>query len=74
MLMKCKTCSKEFVPPRKNVLNCSKCIILKKAKKQQEEASKEESDSEEHDKENEESESDEQNDDEENERYRTKTT
>ena len=32
MLMRCKTCSKEFVPPRKNVLNCSKCIMSKKAK------------------------------------------
>ena len=64
MLMGCKTCSKEFIPPRKNVLNCSKCIIFK-AKNQPEGASiKEESESEENDKENEESESDEQNDDE----------
>jgi len=30
--MKCKTCSKEFIPPRKNVRNCAKCIIFKKAK------------------------------------------
>ena len=35
--MKCKTCELEFIPPRKNVLNCSKCIIFKKAKNNQKE-------------------------------------
>ena len=44
MLMKCKTCEKEFKPPRKNVLNCSKCVLFKKAKnKPEEERVKEES-------------------------------
>ena len=34
MLKKCKTCEKkEFIPARRNIVNCSKCIILKKAKK-----------------------------------------
>ena len=28
MLMKCKTREKEFIPPRKNILNCSTCIIF----------------------------------------------
>ena len=47
MLMKCKTCEREFIPPRKNISNCSKCIIFKKAKnKPEEESSKEESESE----------------------------
>ena len=47
MLMKCKTCTKELVPPRKNISTCSKCIIFK-AKNQPEGASiKEESESEE---------------------------
>ena len=32
MLMKCKTCSKEFIPPKKNVKNCAKCISIKKVK------------------------------------------
>ena len=73
MLMKCKTCAKEFIPPRKNRLNCFKCIIFIKAKNQPEGASiKEESESEENKDSNEESESDEQNDDEENEKCRAK--
>jgi hypothetical protein len=31
MRVQCKTCEQEFTPPRKNVLNCRKCIgsILK---------------------------------------------
>ena len=37
MLMKCKTCAKEFIPPIKNILNCSKCIIIKKEKPNQKE-------------------------------------
>ena len=61
--MKCKTCSKEFIPPRRNILNCSKCMICKKAQNHPEGASSNaESESEENDKENEEIESDEQND------------
>ena len=63
MLRKCKTCEKEFTPPRKNIFNCNKCIILKSKKQPEEAAIKEESESEKH--ENEESESDEQNEDEE---------
>ena len=46
MLMKCKTCEKEFIPPRKNILNCSKCIIFKSKNKQEEGSIKEESESE----------------------------
>ena len=29
MLMKCRSCAKEFIPPRKNILNHSKCITMK---------------------------------------------
>ena len=29
MLMKCKTCEKGFVPAKKIILNCNKCIIKK---------------------------------------------
>ena len=59
--MKCKTCDKGSVPPRKNILNFNKCSIFKKAKNKPEENIKEESE-----KENEsDSESDEQNSDEE---------
>ena len=47
MLMKCKTCSKEFVPPRRNVRNCAKCIIFKKAKNIEEASIKEDDDEEE---------------------------
>ena len=66
MLIKCKTCTTEFIPPRKNILNCFKCIL----KKQPDGAAiKEESEREQYD--DEESES-EQND-EENEKYRTTT-
>ena len=42
MLMKCKTCTKEFIPPRKNVINCAKCIIYKKAKNMEEASIKDE--------------------------------
>ena len=35
MLMKCKTCEKEFVPARKYILNCNKCTILKNQKTKQ---------------------------------------
>ena len=42
MLMKCKTCTKEFIPPRKNVRNCGKCIIFKKAKNMEEASIKDE--------------------------------
>ena len=42
MLMKCKTCSKEFIPPRKNVRNCAKRIIFKKQKNIEEASIKEE--------------------------------
>ena len=63
MLMKCATCSKELITPRKNIVICSKCIIFEETKTQTEGAAvKEESENEQnHD---EESESDEQNDDE----------
>ena len=44
MLMKCKTCSTEFIPPRKNVRNCAKCIIFKKARNTEEASVKEEED------------------------------
>ena len=61
--MKCKTCEKEFLPPRKNILNCSTCINLTKAKnKPEEEIIKEASDSEQND--DEENENDEHNEDE----------
>ena len=33
MLMKRKTCAKESIPPRKNILNCSRCVIFKKKQK-----------------------------------------
>ena len=33
MLMKCKTCEKQFVPARKNIQICNKCIIFKKKQK-----------------------------------------
>ena len=63
MLRKCKTCENEFTPPRKNILNCCKCIIFSKAKSKAEEGHiTEESESEQND--DEESESDEQNDEE----------
>ena len=29
MLMKCKTCEKEFIPARHDILTCSKCLIKK---------------------------------------------
>ena len=35
--MRCKTCAKEFIPARKNVLNYFKCIIFLKAKTNQKE-------------------------------------
>jgi len=70
--MKCKTCPTEFIPPRKNILNCSNVLLFKKQKNQPEGAAiREESESEQHD--DEESESG-QSDDEENQRYRTATT
>ena len=61
--MKCKTCEKGFTPPRKNILNCSKCIIFRKAKSKAEEGHiKDESESEQND--DEESDSDDQDDEE----------
>jgi len=63
MLMKCKTCSKEFIPPRKNVRNCAKCIIFKKAKNIEEEASIKEDDEEIEDETNNDSNSSEQDND-----------
>ena len=30
MLMKCRTGAKELIPPRKNIINCPKCIIKKR--------------------------------------------
>ena len=69
MLVKCKTCAKEFIPPRKNILNCSKCVISSR-KQPEGAASQQESESE--PKDDEESESA-QNDDEEYEKYGTTT-
>ena len=58
MLMKCKPCEKEFIPPRKNILICS-MFFFKKGKNKSEENIKEASESEQNYEE--ESESDEQN-------------
>ena len=37
MLMKCKACANKNTPARKNIINCSKCIIFKKAQNNQRE-------------------------------------
>ena len=63
MIMKCKTCELEFVPPRKNILNCSKWNVFIKAKNKPERLIKVASSESEQD-DDEESESDEQNFDE----------
>ena len=28
MIMKCKTCELELVPPRRDISNCNKCIVF----------------------------------------------
>ena len=63
MLMKCKICANEFIPPRKIFSIVLNVLCFEKAKnKPEEESIKEETESEQN--ENEESESDEHNDDE----------
>ena len=32
MIMKCKICELEYVPPRRSISNCNKCIVKKKLK------------------------------------------